>query len=1041
MHRFIDNIITFSLRNKFFIFFLTSIAIIAGIISFMHTPVDAFPDVTNTKVTIITQWPGRSAEEIEKFITIPIEIAMNPVQKKTDIRSTTLFGLSVINVMFEDKVDDFYARQQVYNMLNDADLPDGVTPEVQPLYGPTGEIYRYTLRSDIRDVRELKTFQDWVIDRELRSVPGVADIVSFGGEVKTFEVSVNPNQLMSYGVTTLELFDAIANSNINVGGDVITKSSQAYVVRGIGLINDIHEIENIVVKNAGGTPVLVKHLANVYESALPRLGQVGRMEEDDVVQGIVVMRKGENPGEVIAALKDKISIIETTSLPPDVQIVPFYDREDLVKLAVSTVTHNLIEGILLVTFIVLIFMADWRTTVVVAVIIPLALLFAFICLRMMGMSANLLSMGAIDFGIIIDGAVVMVEGLFVALDRKARQVGMPAFNAMSKMGIIRQTAKDRAKAVFFSKLIIITALVPIFSFQKVEGKMFSPLAYTLGFALLGALLFTLMLVPVLSSMLLKKNVREKHNPFLNWINRATVALFDRCHAYSKRTILITTLVAAGGLWCFILLGSEFLPQLNEGSIYIRATLPQSISLDESVRLANRMRRNLSAYPEVRQVLSQTGRPNDGTDATGFYNIEFHVDIYPQKEWESQLSKAQLIERMQDELSVYPGIDFNFSQPISDNVEEAASGVKGSIAVKVFGKDLYESERIADLVCDQLATVDGIDDLGVIRNIGQPELRIELNEARLARYGVAKEDVQSIIEMAIGGKSASLLYEEERKFDIIVRYDALFRRSEEEIARILVPARDGTMIPIQELADIRTITGPLIVYRDNHARFCAVKFSVRGRDMGTAVAEAQQKVDRAVSLPEGYTLKWTGDFENQQRATRRLAQVVPVSIAIIFIILFVLFGNVRDAGLVLLNVPYAAVGGIAALLLTGFNFSISAGIGFIALFGICIQNGVIMISDIKQNIRDEYPLSEAVRLSVRSRVRSVLMTAVMAAIGLLPAALSHGIGSESQRPLAIVIIGGLIGATFFSLFVFPLMVERVYKHVLYDGDGKLLQRRL
>lgn len=701
MHRFIDNIITFSLRNKFFIFFLTLIAIIAGIISFMHTPVDAFPDVTNTKVTIITQWPGRSAEEIEKFITIPIEIAMNPVQKKTDIRSTTLFGLSVINVMFEDKVDDFYARQQVYNMLNDADLPDGVTPEVQPLYGPTGEIYRYTLRSDIRDVRELKTFQDWVIDRELRSVPGVADIVSFGGEVKTFEVSVNPNQLMSYGVTTLELFDAIANSNINVGGDVITKSSQAYVVRGIGLINDIHEIENIVVKNAGGTPVLVKHLANVYESALPRLGQVGRMEEDDVVQGIVVMRKGENPGEVIAALKDKISIIEATSLPPDVQIVPFYDREDLVRLAVSTVTHNLIEGILLVTFIVLIFMADWRTTVVVAVIIPLALLFAFICLRMMGMSANLLSMGAIDFGIIIDGAVVMVEGLFVALDRKARQVGMPAFNAMSKMGIIRQTAKDRAKAVFFSKLIIITALVPIFSFQKVEGKMFSPLAYTLGFALLGALLFTLMLVPVLSSMLLKKNVREKHNPFLNWINRATVALFDRCHAYSKRTILITTLVAAGGLWCFILLGSEFLPQLNEGSIYIRATLPQSISLDESVRLANRMRRNLSAYPEVRQVLSQTGRPNDGTDATGFYNIEFHVDIYPQKEWESQLSKAQLIERMQDELSVYPGIDFNFSQPISDNVEEAASGVKGSIAVKIFGKDLYESERIADLVCERI----------------------------------------------------------------------------------------------------------------------------------------------------------------------------------------------------------------------------------------------------------------------------------------------------------------------------------------------------
>lgn len=1041
MHSFIDKIIAFSLKNKFFIFFLTTIAIIAGTVSFIHTPVDAFPDVTNTKVTIITQWPGRSAEEIEKFITIPIEIAMNPVQKKTDIRSTTLFGLSVINVMFDDHVDDFYARQQVYNLLNDADLPEGVTPEVQPLYGPTGEIFRYTLRSGKRSVRELKTYQDWVIERKLRAVPGVADIVSFGGEVKTFEVSVNPNQLINYGVTSLELFDAISKSNINVGGDVITKSSQAYVVRGIGLINDIKEIENIVVKNINGTPILVKNLADVHESCLPRLGQVGRMEEDDVVQGIVVMRKGENPSEVIAALKDKIADIQEHSLPEDVQIVPFYDREDLVDLAVHTVTHNLVEGILLVTFIVLVFMADWRTTVIVSIIIPLALLFAFICLRAMGMSANLLSMGAIDFGIIIDGAVVMVEGLFVALDKKAREVGMPAFNVMSKMGIIRHTAKDRARAVFFSKLIIITALVPIFSFQKVEGKMFSPLAYTLGFALLGALIFTLTLVPVLSSMLLRKNVREKHNPFLTLVNRMTASIFDRCHTHKKLIIGVTTLLAAGGLWGFTLLGTEFLPQLNEGSIYVRATLPQSISLEESVKLANRMRRELASYPEVKKVLSQTGRPNDGTDATGFYNIEFHVDIYPEKEWASKMTKAELVESMEKRLDIYPGVDFNFSQPISDNVEEAASGVKGSIAVKVFGKDLYESEKKAVEIFNVLQTVEGIQDLGVIRNIGQPELRIELSESRLARYGVAKEDVQSIIEMAIGGKSASLLYEDERKFNIMVRYESSFRRSEDEIGKIMVPARDGTMVPIKELADIRTITGPLIIYRGNHARFCAVKFSVRGRDMGTAVAEAQAKVNKQVNLPSGYTLKWTGDFENQQRASKRLAQVVPVSIAIIFIILFVLFGNARDAGLVLLNVPYAAVGGILALLITRFNFSISAGIGFIALFGICIQNGVIMISDIKSNLKHNYPLDDSVKMSVKSRVRSVLMTASMAAIGLMPAALSHGIGSESQRPLAIVIIGGLIGATFFTLFVFPLIVEVFYRRMLFDKEGKLLQRRL
>lgn len=1041
MHKFIDNIVAFSLKNKFFIFFCTTVAVIAGIVSFKHTPIDAFPDVTNTKVTVITQWPGRSAEEVEKFITIPIEIAMNSVQNKTDIRSTTLFGLSVLHVMFEDDVDDFVARQQVYNLLNDADLPDGVTPEVQPLYGPTGEIFRYTLRSEKRDVRELKTLQDWVIERNLRAVSGVADIVSFGGEVKTFEVSVNPHQLKNYGITSLELYQAIANSNINVGGDVITKSSQAYVVRGIGLINDMEELRNIVVKNIHGTPVLVRHLAEVHEACLPRLGQVGRMAEDDVVQGIVIMRKGENPAEVIDALKAKIEYINKEVLPEDVQIVTFYDRENLVNLAVHTVSRNLVEGILLVTFIVLIFMADWRTTVVVAVVIPLALLFAFICLRVMGMSANLLSMGAIDFGIIIDGAVVMVEGIFVALDRKAKEVGMPTFNLMSKMGLIRQTAKEKARAVFFSKLIIITALIPIFSFQKVEGKMFSPLAYTLGFALLGALLFTLTLVPVMSSMLLKRNVHEKNNFFVRFINGKSVAFFDKCHARRKISVGIAGIVAVGGLWMFTLLGTEFLPQLNEGSIYIRATLPQSISLNESVQLANKMRARLAAYPEVKQVLSQTGRPNDGTDATGFYNIEFHVDIYPEKEWESGLDKMQLIEKMQEDLSMYPGIDFNFSQPITDNVEEAASGVKGSIAVKVFGKDLYRSEKIAMEINKILGTVEGIEDLGVIRNIGQPELRIELDEGRLARYGVSKEDVQAIIEMAIGGKSASLLYEDERKFNIMVRYKPEFRQDEEEIGKILVPTMDGTMIPIKELAEIRTITGPLLIFRDNHARFCAVKFSVRGRDMGTAVAEAQEKVNASVRLPEGCSLKWTGDFENQQRATKRLSQVVPVSIAIIFVILFILFSNARDAGLVLLNVPFAAAGGIVALWATGFNFSISAGIGFIALFGICIQNGVIMISDIKHNLKERLALSCAVKESVRSRVRPVVMTAAMAAIGLMPAAVSHGIGSESQRPLAIVIIGGLVGATFFALFVFPLIVEFVYGKMLYDKNGNLKQRSL
>jgi cobalt-zinc-cadmium resistance protein CzcA len=1028
MNKLIDFIITFSLKRKYLIICLTVAAAVIGVLCFKDTPVDAFPDVTNTKVTIITQWSGRSAEEIEKFVTIPIEIAMNSVQKKTDIRSTTLFGLSVVTVVFDDHVDDEFARQQVYNMINDADLPDGVRPEVQPLSGPTGEIFRYTLSSNQRDIRELKTLQDWVIERKLRSVPGIADIVSFGGEVKTFEVSVNPNQLATYGISSLELFQAIANSNVNVGGDVIERNSQAYVVRGIGLINNIQEIGDIVVKNVNGTPILVRNLAKVHESCQPRLGQVGREDENDVVEGIVVMRKGENPEKVIAALKAKIDEIQREDLPEDVVVKAFYDREDLVKLSVNTVLHNVFEGILLVTLVVFLFMRDWRCTVIVASVIPLALLFAFICLHLNGMSANLLSMGAIDFGIIIDGAVVMVEALFVALSSQAREIGMEAFNKRSKAGMIRTTARGKAKSVFFSKLIIITALLPIFSFQKVEGKMFTPLAFTLGFALLGALIFTLTLVPVLSSMMLKKNIAEKKNRFMECVYKWFDGFFIICHRNSKKAILIAIVVMVAGLSSFMFLGSEFLPQMNEGSIYARATLPQSVSLSESVTLANQFRNTLCTFPEVSQVMTQTGRPNDGTDATGFYNIELFVKLHPEKEWKTGRTKDQLVDDMNKCLSAYPGIDFNFSQPISDNVEEAVSGVKGAIVAKVYGKDLAETERLATEIYKTMKPIRGIADLGVIKNIGQPELQIDIDERRLARYGVAKDDVQSIIEMAIGGKVASQVYEEERKFNLVVRYDKPFRDNAEAIGKIKVPTDDGQMIPISELATIRTITGPLIIYRENHVRYCAVKFSVRDRDMGSAVDESREKVAKAVSLPEGYKIEWSGDFENQKRATDRLAHVVPISILLIFGILYVLFGNARDAALVLSNVPFAAVGGILILLATGFNFSISAGIGFICLFGICIQNGVIMIMDIKHFIRQRYPLPVAVEKGMHSRIRSVLMTAMMATLGLLPAALSHGIGSESQRPLAIVIIGGLICATVFTLFIFPLIVEKAYRHV-------------
>jgi cobalt-zinc-cadmium resistance protein CzcA len=1040
MFKAIKKVIAFSLKNKLFIFFATIVLIIWGVISFRNIPIEAFPDVTNTQITIITQWPGRSGEEVEKFVTIPIEVAMNPIQKKTSVRSTTVFGLSVVKIIFEDDVDDAFARQQVNNMLRDIDLPENAAPNIQPPTGPTGEIFRYTLTSNSKTVKELKTLQDWVIERQFLGVPGVGDVVSFGGEVKTYEIKVNPLKLASYGITPLDVYTAAAKSNINVGGDVIVDNSQSYVVRGIGLLNNVEEIGNIIVTNINGTPILVKDVADVDISQLPRLGQVGRDAQNDVVEGIIVMRKGENPSDVIKRVQAKITYLNEKILPADVKINTFYNRNDLIDFATETVLHNMLEGIIFVTVIVFLFMADWRTTVIVAVVIPLALLFAFICLTLKGMSANLLSMGAIDFGIIIDGAVVMVEGIFVILDRKSHEVGMKRFNLLSKLGIIKNTGGELGKAIFFSKLIIIAALLPIFAFQKVEGKMFSPLAWTLGFALLGALLLTLTLVPLLSSILLRKNVKEKHNPFTEALTNGIMKMFSWTYHHKRISLLVAGALVVVGLFFFKFLGTEFLPELDEGAIYIRATCPLSVSLDDSRDIANKMRTLIRQFPEVKQVMSQTGRPNDGTDATGFYNIEFHVDIYPKKQWKSGLSKEQLVDEMQRKLAVFPGIDLNFSQPIMDNVEEAVSGVKGSLVVKIYGDTLSYTEQKANEVYAVMKDIKGVEDLGVIRNIGQPELRIDLDQNKMALYGVTTADANAIIEMAIGGKAISQIYEGEKKFQLRLRYKEGYRDNAEAISNLMVPTIRGSQIPIKSIATIQRLTGPSIIFRDDNRRYSAVKFSVRGRDMGSTIAEAQNKVDKVVHLDKGYEMQWAGDFENQQRATKRLGQVVPISLLLIFLILFVMFGNVKDAGMVLLNVPFAIIGGIAALLLTGTNFSISAGIGFIALFGICIQNGVILITVFKNNLQKikkseftHHSLETAIIEGVKTRVRPVVMTALMAAIGLMPAALSHGIGSETSKPLAIVVIGGLITATVLTLLVFPLFFYLGYRKLGQEMD--------
>lgn len=1039
MNKLIKNIIYFSLRHRAMVFFMTAVLAVLGVWSYLNTPIETFPDVTNTQIIIIAQWPGHSAEEMEKLVTIPMETVLNSVQKKSNLRTTSSFGLSYVRIIFDDDVDDSFARQQVMSRIMNAELPDGVKPEIEPPYGPTGEIFRYTLKSRTKSLHELTAIQDWVLDRQFKAIPGVADVNSFGGEEKTYEVSVNPLLLRKYGLTSLDVYNAVNRSNINVGGDIIEKNDQAFVVRGIGLINNIGEIENIIIKNVNNVPILVKNVSDVKEGGLPRLGQVGRDKKDDVLEGIVVMRKGENPADVLQRIRDKVTDLNDNVLPKDVKISTFYDRTNLIEFCTETVIHNLVEGIVLVTVIVFLFMADWRTTVTVAIIIPLALLFAFICLRLKGMTANLLSMGAVDFGIIIDGAVVMVEGIFVALDHKAHEVGMQKFNKLAKLGLFKNVGAEMGKAIFFSKLIILTCLVPIFAFQKVEGKMFSPLAYTLGFALLGALIFTLTLVPALSSILLRKNVKEKHNPVVIFFEKGVRRMFSFTFRNQKLSLIVSVAFMAITFASAKLLGTEFLPQLNEGALWVTAQLPMSTSLEGSVKLTNKMRDILMQFPEVKQTLSQVGRTNDGTDPKGFFNVQIQVDLLPKKQWKRHITQEELIAQMDKKLSQFPGIIYNYSQPIIDNVAEAVAGVPASMAVKIFGPDFEVLDHKANEVMGVLKHIQGVEDLGVLRNLGQPEFRIELDQKKMARYGVATADANAVIEMAIGGKAASELYEGERKFDIRIRYQKEFRDAQAKIENLMVPTLNGSQISIKEISKIKQITGPAFIFRDNNSRYIAVKFSVRGRDLGSTIAEAQHKVGQTVKLEQGYSFTWNGEFENQIRASKTLSQVVPACLVVIFLILFTMFGNAKDAILVILNVPFALIGGILALHITGINFSISAGIGFIALFGVCIQNGVILISVFRKNLEEGLHLDEAILTGVISRVRPVVMTALMAAIGLMPAAISTGIGSETQKPLAIVVIGGLVTSTVLTLLILPIIYAMVYKLIHLRENRKLLKK--
>jgi len=1026
MKKVVQNIVSFSLKHSLLVLFFTLALLFGGIYAYLHTPIEAFPDVTNTRVRIITQWPGRSAEEIEKFVTLPVTKEMNTIPKKTDVRSISLFGLSVVTVQFEDAVEDFYAQQYAGNKMRSIDLPEGAESSIEPPSGATGEIFRYVVKSNL-PIKEVSAIQDWVIERELVGVPGVADVVSFGGEEKIYEIKINPTELANYNLSPLDVYEAVSRSNINVGGDVIQKGNQAYVVRGVGLLDKIDDIGNILIKVVGNTPILVKHVAEIELGAKPRLGQVGLNQEDDLVQGIVIMLRGENPSAVVTRLKEKIAELNGRILPENVKIEPVIDRTKLVNNTVHTVSKNLIEGVILVSIIVFIFLNNWKTTFIVASVIPLAFLFAIILLKIQGLPANLISMGALDFGLLLEGTLVIVETVFVSLEREAHRLGTARFNKVSKLGIIKKSAGSVAGYIFFALLILIVALTPIFSFQKVEGKMFSPLAFTLGYALLGSLILSLTYVPAMCKYLLKKNIKEDENKITKVSRNIIFKGFKKAFDHPKWTLAIFGLTLIVCIVRFSHYGSEFLPKLNEGAIYVRATLPNSVNLEESVKLTKTMKTKLiDQFDEIDFIMTQTGRPNDGTDPTGFFNIEFNIELKPEGAWKRKIPKEKLIAQMRDSLQTFPGINFGFSQPIQDNVEEYVAGVKSPLVIKIFGENLQDLENKANSFAQSLKKVDGVTDVNVFKNIGLPELRIQLHDSKMAKYGVSTKDVQSVIEMTIGGQSVTHFYDNERIFDVRIRFQKSYRDSPEKIGNIIIPTMNDQKVPLREIATIDYHTGPAFIYRDGNSRYIGVGFNIEGRDLGSTIADAKKQIAADAKLPKSYKVVWAGEFESKERATKQLMNVVPVSLLLILLLLYANFGNLKDTLISSLTLAFAFIGGFVSLWITGTTFGISAGIGFIILFGVATIDGIVLIGVMKENLLHKMGLKPAIYEAVKSRIRPILMIALMGAMGLLPAALSNGMGSEIQKPLAIMIVGGLIICMILSFSILPIVFYLAYK---------------
>jgi cobalt-zinc-cadmium resistance protein CzcA len=1034
----IRRIVDFALGNRLLVLGLAFVLFVWGIISFHNLPIEAYPDVADNYVEIITQWSGISAEQIEQQVTIPLETAMNGIPGVVHLRSFSLFGLSDLKLIFEDGTDNAWNRERVLERLNQVTLPTGVAPQMGTDWSPVGQIYFFTLHSSNPkyDPMELKSIEDWAVEKNLKSVPDIVDVASFGGPTREYQVRADPNRLVAYGLSLAQVEQQLTNNNANAGGSFIQEGLQQINIREVGLVDRVHDIEQTVIFTKGGTPLRVKDIAVVSQGPKIRLGQFARaihrengkiIDNDDVVSGIVLLRKGAAADPALRALHEEIQDMNDHILPPGVKIVPFIDRSDLVHFTSHTVLHNLSEGMILVSVILFLFLGNVRGAIIVAATIPFSLLFASICLDLKQVPANLLSLGALDFGMVVDGAVVMIENIVRHMTFK--------HETETPLERIGDAAHEVQRPVFYAIGIIITAYLPIFTLQRVEGRLFQPMAWTVAFALLGALIFSMLIAPVLASFAFAKGAKEWHNPVMALLTKR----YRDAVRWAIRHRIITVSVAG----CAILLGnivgfsgiigSEFLPHLDEGALWVRGTLAPSTGPDEGIRVANQARIVLCSFPEVPQCTSQVGRPDDGTDTTGFFNTEYFVDLKPKEEWRPIFheDKDRLIAAMQRELDKIPGAVWGFSQPIEDNMEEAVSGVKGELATKIYGDDLKTLEAKADEIVAVMRRIPGIEDLGVFRVLGQPNLNITVDRDAAARYQINVADVQDAIQTAVGGNALTEVLQGEARYDLVLRYLPKYRDTKEAIEKIRLLSITGERVSLAQLCKIQVADGGSEIYREGNQRYIAIKYSVRGRDLGSAVGEAIDKVTRQLKLPTGYHLKWEGEYASQKRANARLLIVLPITIFIIFVILYTMFKSFKWSMLIMANVAIAPIGGVLALLITGTNFSVSSGVGFLALFGVSVQTGVIMLEYINQLRMRRYSVEDAAVEGAVLRLRPIMMTMLVATLGLLPAALSHAIGSDSQRPFAIVIVGGLIAALVMSIFLLPTL------YVWIAGDHDVL----